>query len=128
MMTSELMVWACIILLLVTSLLHSVVGELMLINPLLKDRENHILKHSLARLLIRFVWHIATIMWVLLAVILYSVFITKPASLDPILIGIGISFVLIGVFDLIVSKGRHIGWPFLTLIGVTALLAQHLSS
>lgn len=128
MIMSELMVWACIILLLVTSLLHSVAGELMLINPLLKDRENHILKHGLARLLIRFVWHVASIMWVLLAVILYSVFIAKPASLEAILTGIGISFALIGLFDLIVSKGRHIGWPFLTAIGVTALLAQHLSS
>jgi len=64
-------------------------------------------------------------MWALLAGILYTAVFAVPHLGDVTLIGIGVCFVGVGLFDLFASKGRHIGWPLLTLIGVFALMAAY---
>jgi hypothetical protein len=35
----------------------------------------------------------------------------------------GVAFTTAGIFDAIGSRGRHVGWPLLTAIGVASLLA-----
>jgi hypothetical protein len=37
--------------------------------------------------------------------------------------GIGVLHVAVGLIDAVVTRGKHIGWPLLTAIGVFALLS-----
>jgi hypothetical protein len=47
-----------------------------------------------------------------------------PGYLDPAPIGgIGIIHVAVGLFDAVLTRGKHIGWPMLTAIGLFSLLA-----
>ena len=125
MTVSELLVIGSIILLPITGLIHSIAGERLLIQPLFKHRGNRVLDNDLARLIIRFAWHITSLMWVLLAIVLYSVVFLERPPRNIILMSVGVCFLVIGVFDLVASKGRHVGWPPLTLIGVFALLSVY---
>jgi len=40
------------------------------------------------------------------------------------LLATGISFTAIGIYDVIASRGRHVGWPILTGIGLSSLIAS----
>ena len=111
----------CAALLLVTALVHSVLGERRLLIPLLRSREG-ILGSALARFLLRFVWHFMSILFAIIAVALVAQHLPgsgQTALLAGTAIGVGGA----GVFDAVVTRGRHVGWPLLVLIGVVALLA-----
>jgi hypothetical protein len=34
-----------------------------------------------------------------------------------------VAFTGIGLFDAVATRGRHVGWPLLTAIGIAALLS-----
>ena len=109
--------------LVITTIVHSFAGERYLLRPLFKYRGNHVLDNELARMVIRFAWHITSISWLVLAIILYALAFDPNNLRTIILISVGSSFTVIGLFDLVASKGRHIGWPLLTLIGLSTLAA-----
>lgn len=106
-----------------TSLVHSLGGEFYLLRPLFKHRGNRVLEHPLARMVLRFAWHVTSISWLVLAVILYALAFDEAHLRTVILGGIGLSFTAVGLFDLFASRGRHIGWPLLLLTGLFALAA-----
>lgn len=109
--------------LILTSITHSVAGEIYLLLPLFKHRGNRVLESELARTVLRFAWHITSVAWLVLALILYT-FAFKVADLGAvILVSIGASFTAIGLVDMVASKGKHIGWPMLTLTGLGILAA-----
>lgn len=110
-------------LILATALVHSAVGERKLISPLLAMRPEGILKRDLARFLIRFAWHLTSLTWVALAAILISFVLKKGEAFHCALFAVGISFTASGIYDAFASKGKHIGWPLLTAIGVCAIAA-----
>ncbi|MFK7835795.1 MAG: hypothetical protein AB8B60_06215 [Sulfitobacter sp.] len=113
----------CIALLLVTAVIHSVGGEVYLLRPLFRKRGNKVLENPLARMILRFAWHVTSLSWAVLAVILYAVAF-RPGDVIAVTLGtVGLVFGLVGLFDLVASKGKHVGWPFLVLIGICALLA-----
>jgi len=114
---------ASIVGLVATSLVHSVGGEIYLLRPLFKHRGNRVLDHPLARMVLRFAWHVTSVSWLLLAVILYTLAFDEPHLRTVILGGVGLSFTAVGLFDLYASRGRHIGWPLLLLTGLFALAA-----
>jgi len=115
---------AAIIALVIVAFLHSYFGEKLLLAPMFKRRGNAILENEFARKVMRFAWHATSVMWVMMAVTLYSVGF-EPAHLSAtILLTFGIGFLLTGLFDLVASRGRHIGWPVLTAIGVFLLAAN----
>jgi hypothetical protein len=116
----DILILVCAALLLATAITHSLVGEQKLIQPLLTKREG-ILKHDLARVVMQLAWHITSLSWIVIAIILVA-FVVKPEqALQSTLVAVGVSFTLVGVFDAIASKGRHLGWPMLTAIGLFAL-------
>jgi hypothetical protein len=121
-LTAAIWVYACAALLLITALVHSVLGERRLIVPLLRSRDG-VLGSELARFLLRFVWHFMSILFAIIAVTLvasqHAVGSATSVLLGATAIGIGGA----GLFDAIGSRGRHIGWPMLVLIGIFALLA-----
>ena len=57
------------VLLVITAFVHSVLGERRLIGPLLARREG-VLASDLARFVLRFVWHLVSVNWAILALIL----------------------------------------------------------
>ncbi|MFQ1699446.1 hypothetical protein ACJ5NV_02510 [Loktanella agnita] len=109
--------------LLLTSTLHAVGGEIYLLRPMFRHRGNRVLDNQLGRLVLRFAWHVTSLSWVMLAVILYGMVYAPGVLNQVILLSVGMGFLVIGLFDLVVSKGRHVGWPLLTLTGVFALAA-----
>ena len=120
-MTSTFL-WLAAALTLATALLHSLFGEMRLIRPLLSLNAG-VLQTDRTRKLVRFSWHATSLLWIVIAYVLASA-ARDFSTADPFLIGlIGIIHLAVGLFDAIMTKGRHVGWPPLTLIGVFSLLA-----
>ena len=113
---------ACLI---IVTLAHSIFGETRLLQPLFKYRGNRVLESKLARMVLRFAWHLTSVMWIMMAVFLYRIGFSPAEELRPtILVTIGLGFLVVGLFDLILSRAKHIGWPPLVAIGILCLLAH----
>jgi hypothetical protein len=59
--------------------------------------------------------------WLVIALILLALVLNPPAVRWWAAAGTGAAFTAIGAFTALSSRGRHIGWPFLTGIGLAAL-------
>lgn len=112
----------CAVLLIGTALLHSILGERRLIGPLLRHRDG-ILNSPLARFLIRVVWHFMTLLFFIIAAALLAGLHSAQASFSVLLFGTALGIGGAGLVDALGSCGRHVGWPLLVLIGLTAGLA-----
>ena len=119
---TPIFLWLAAALTLITALLHSLFGEQRLIKPLLSSNAE-ILQTARVRNLVRFSWHATSLLWLVVAYVLASA-AQNFAAADPALIGlIGVIHLGVGLFDAVMTKGRHVGWPPLTLIGVFSLFA-----
>ena len=109
-------------LLVLTAFTHSWFGERRLIGPVVNSGVG-VMKRDLARQVLRFAWHLTSGLWLVLAITLAHAAMTGSGA-GPVFIGLtGILHLGVGLFDAILTRGRHIGWPLLTLIGVFCLLA-----
>ena len=107
---------------LVTAFTHSYFGERRLIGPLVASNAG-VLSRVLAKQVVRFAWHLTTALWIGQALLLLRE-ANDPSSLDRALVGgIGGLYVVVGLFDAIMTRGRHIGWPMLTAIGLFSLVS-----
>jgi hypothetical protein len=110
-----------------TAAVHSLLGERRLLRPLLRKTDpgqtNVILNSTLGRFLIRFAWHLTSLSWLVLAASLLTLQFQPEQALRNTLVATGVVFTAAGIFDAFGSKGRHIGWPLLTAIGIAALMA-----
>ena len=101
---------------LVTAFTHSYFGERRLIGPLVAASAG-IMSRTLAKQVVRFAWHLTTMLWVGQALLLLRE-ANAPSSLDRALVGgIGVSNIVAGLFDAVFTRGKHIGWQLLTAIG-----------
>ena len=107
----------------ITAGIHSVVGEQRLIGPLLAS-DTAIMQSPLARQLARFAWHWTSALWLLVAAVLALAAYGEIAS-TALILGIAAVHLAMGIADGILTRGRHIGWPLITLIGVLTLLAHY---
>lgn len=112
----------CAMALLATSLVHSILGERRLIGPLLAQRDG-ILTHDLARFLLRTVWHFMTILFWIIAAALWASTRSPDFAVSVLLATTAIGIGGAGICDAIGSRGRHVGWPMLVLIGLFAAMA-----
>lgn len=112
--------------LIAATLAHSYGGERYLLRPMFRQRGNRVLDNALARVVLRLAWHVTGLMWLVLASILFALAHTPAALAPTILWSIGLAFTASGLIDLVASRGRHVGWPILTLVGLAVLgaLAQ----
>lgn len=112
--------------LIVTTLaIHSILGERRLIGPMLADRSG-VLANALARAVVRFAWHLTSAIGLIVAISLVAVAL-HPTSVSAVLtLATAVVFITAGLIDAIASRGRHVGWPLLVLIGLAALLAAFL--
>ena len=113
---------AAALLTLVTAFTHSYFGERRLVGPLVTSNDG-VMSRKLAKQVVRFAWHLTSILWIGQTLLLLRAALI-PGYFDPMLIGgIGAVHVAVGLFDAVVTRGKHIGWSMLTAIGVFSLLA-----
>ena len=110
------------LLLAATMLVHSILGQKRLIRPLLNENAG-VMRRPLARFIIPFAWHLTSAIGLIVAAILLA-WAWAPDSARTIgLAATATTFLVAGIGDAIGSKGRHIGWPSLTAVGVCTLVA-----
>lgn len=103
-------------------LAHSVLGERFILVRLF--RRNDLPKlfggSEFTTRTLRFAWHITTIAWWGMAALLWlagSGDLTERSTLAVI----GGSFVVAGLLPLVITRGRHLSWAVLFLVGGIAL-------
>ncbi len=118
----EILVAVAVGLLVLTAAIHSLLGERRLITPLMRERTG-VLASAQARFLLRLTWHLASVLWLALAVILLAAVWRPETVVRVALAATGGLFLVSGLVDAVATRFRHIGWPFLTAIGVLTLTA-----
>jgi hypothetical protein len=105
----------------VSALMHSLLGEAWLIGPLVRSRSG-VMGRPTTRQVARLAWHWTSVLWLMVGGVLFSAGLGH--HVDPWLLAcIGGAHLVLGVFDAVVTRGRHLGWPLLILIGGLTLLA-----
>ena len=105
---------------LATALMHSLLGEAWLIGPLVRSRSG-VLARPLSRQVARFAWHWTSLLWLMVGGILLSAGLGHPVE-TWLLACIGAVHLVLGLVDAVITRGRHVGWPFIVLIGGLTLL------
>ena len=104
-------------------LVHSWLGEVRLIGPLLHPatRSGLLEKSRFARQVLRFAWHLTTIAWWgTAAVLALLAFGPLAGNSGAVLIALSVTFAVTGAVALVTSRGRHLAWPvFLAIAGLT---------
>ncbi|MEQ1538171.1 MAG: hypothetical protein ABL928_04520 [Sphingorhabdus sp.] len=103
------------IVMVLTALLHSVAGEKWLIGPLL-ELNTGVLQVPLARKIVRFGWHITSVLMIACAIT-----VVWPGTPRTVIVVMGTAWLASGLFDAVYSSGKHVGWPFLSSAGALAL-------
>ncbi|MEJ2124490.1 MAG: hypothetical protein P8Y67_12780 [Alphaproteobacteria bacterium] len=123
---NSFMIYAAAILVTITAGAHSILGERRLIAPLLGTSQAGpgILQYELARRILRYAWHATSLTWIAVAAILIIVDTLPPLPQGRLIVFIiGVSFLVMALISIAISRGRHIGWPFLAAAGIAALSA-----
>jgi hypothetical protein len=119
---SDVLVLTAAFLLMVGVLVHSVLGEKRLIGPLVARRDG-VLASALSRAILRFAWHLTSVAGLVLGVTLVRL-VRDPATARLWAVATtGVAFTGAGLVDAWASRGKHVGWPILTAVGVAALLS-----
>lgn len=119
-MTNTLLVCSGI-LCMITALIHSILGEQKIIGPLL-DLHQGVMQRKQARQVTRLAWHWTSVLWCLIGLYLL-VSAWAEVLFQPYVIAIGLVHLSAGIFDGVLTRGKHIGWFPITLIGVLVLAA-----
>ena len=109
------------LLIVATMLVHSLLGQRRIIRPLLDDGTG-VMQRPLARFIVPFAWHLTSFIGLIVAAILLAWAWVPDQAFTIGLAATGLVFIVGGIWDAIGSKGRHVGWPPLTLIGLLALI------
>ena len=81
------------------------------------------MQRPLARFILPFGWHLMSFMGLVIAAVLFA-WAWAPDQARAIGLAMtGVVFTASGLIDAVGSKGQHVGWPPLTLIGLLALAA-----
>lgn len=104
-----------------TALVHSLLGEARLIGPMVRGRQG-VLGRPFARQVVRFAWHWTSVLWLLVATVLLSAGLGHPVEIWLLRV-IGAVHLAMGLLDAVITRGKHIGWPLIVLIGGLTLLA-----
>jgi hypothetical protein len=110
------------ILLAMTMCVHSLMGQRRLVRPLL-DQGTGVMSHPLARFIVPFAWHLTSGIGLVVATILLAWAWAPDQARTIGLVATSLVFTASGLIDAVGSKGKHIGWAPLTLIGIAAFAA-----
>ena len=105
-----------------TIVAHSYLGEKRLIGPLLAV-DAPITQAPLVRCVLRFAWHFTSLLGLVIALLLWRSG-SRPEAADPALVAAtGAVLLGSGLIDAVWSRFRHVGWPMLTLAGLLTLVS-----
>ncbi|AUN29700.1 hypothetical protein [Niveispirillum cyanobacteriorum] len=95
-------------------LVHSWLGEVKLIGPLLSPQgRSGMLVHSrFARNVLRFAWHLTSLAWWGMGISVAM--LAVPFAVEPrlaLLAGTGVTCLITGLLILVIGRGRHLAWP-----------------
>lgn len=114
---------SCVVVLVLLAVLHSVLGERKILRPLfapavVPPRALPLGRAFTARTL-RFVWHLLSVAWLSLGVLVLRG--------DGTTLGVvGATLLVSGALALVVSRGRHFAWALFVVGGASALLGPRL--
>ncbi|MFC1562069.1 hypothetical protein ACFL6I_07365 [candidate division KSB1 bacterium] len=106
------------------ALAHTILGERLVIAPVLKMKLPPLLKSTVfMRRTIRYAWHLATVViWGFSALFIWFSFM----QIDDILYGIvsvcAVTFLCCSLLSLFMTRGRHFSWYVFLMIAVCAYL------
>ena len=109
----------------ITALAHSVLGEQRLIQPILAS-DMPLMQSPLARAVTRFAWHWTALLWFCVAAVL-ALSASGAIEVPSPLLALAPVHLVAGIGDAILSRGQHIGWPLITIIGVLTLSAHYIT-
>ena len=107
---------------LLTAFVHSYVGERRLIGPLVASNAG-VMSSALAKQVIRFAWHLTSLIWIGQALWLLRAASALPSLDRTVVAGIGVLYLIAALYSAVVTRGRFIGSPLLTAIGLFSLLS-----
>ena len=107
-----------------TGAMHSFFGERRLLGPLLAI-DNSLTQRPLARWVLRAAWHLTTLLMLICALAVWRAADSSMPIDTVVITAIGLVWLIAGLLDLLGSKGKHIGWPPLTLAGMLVLVAAY---
>jgi hypothetical protein len=107
--------WLSAAMMVATAITHSLVGERRLIGPLLA-RNLDLLTGYRANL-VRFAWHFTSLLMIVSACL-----VAWPSTPTPLIFITGVIWLIAGVSDAILTRGKHIGWGPLSLSGAMAMI------
>ncbi len=110
-----MLLWLSAIMMIVTALAHSILGEKRLITPILA-LDTDITRRPLAQQVLRMAWHVTSLFMGLTALL-----VVWPAVPAMLILATGILWLSAGLIDGVVTKGKHVGWLPLTLSGAFAI-------
>lgn len=109
-----------------TMCVHSILGQRRLVRPLL-DEGHGVMQRPLARFIIPFAWHLTSFIGLIVAAVLLA-WAWAPDLAQAIGLAVtGVVFTAGGLIDAVGSRGKHVGWLPLTLIGLFSLAALFLA-
>jgi len=104
----------------VAAIVHSYIGELKIYRPLFAATEwSGAMQSETMRRVARAVWHLPSLCWVLMAVMVLLIPSFEPQSALPYYFASAV-YGVSGLGNLIATRGRHFGW--IVLIAAAALL------
>ena len=109
------MLWLSAILMVATAVTHSVLGEVRLIGPQIRERQG-VMRSRQAQVVTRFAWHLTSALMVATAFT-----VAWPGTAPDLIRIIGAIWLAAGLADLVATRGRHVGWPALSGAGALAL-------
>ena len=110
------------LLIVATMLVHSMLGQRRLIRPLL-DQAEGVMQRPMARFIVPFAWHLTSFIGLIVAAVLLA-FAWVPEHAPTVgIAATAIVFTVGGILDAFGSRGKHVGWAPLTLIGISAFVA-----
>jgi hypothetical protein len=104
-----------------SALIHSLLGEAWLVGPLVRGRSG-VMGRQISRQVTRLAWHWTSVLWLMIGGVLVSAGLGHAVD-TWLLACIGGVHLVLGLFDAVITRGRHLGWPLLILIGGLTLLA-----
>lgn len=100
---------------------HSILGEIYIVRPLLRQSDPPILDGSrFLRAVVPFAWHLTTVLMVSIAGVLFGIGV--GLSMQALVGWIGATLIASGLLPLIYTRGRHLAWVVLFVAGGGCLL------
>jgi len=107
------------------ALFHGVMGQKILISPLLQRRAG-MMDEEMPRTMIQFGWQVTTILTLLPALYLFLVASGDTTGSPTMIFTIGLSFVGMGLANAVMTRLKHPGGFVLTATGLVVLLSLYI--